>query len=98
MISKKEVQHIAKLARLDLTEKEMKKFQKELHSILDYISKLNEIDAATARVSAADYNFSSENVMREDRASKKNKEYALRLLKLAPKTEKGYLKVKSILK
>ena len=98
MISKKEVQRIAKLARLDLTEKETKRFQRELCPILDYVSKLNEIGAETSKLSATDYNFSAENVMRHDRASKKNKEYAVKLLKLAPKTEKGYLKVKSILK
>jgi len=40
MISKEEVKHIAKLARLGLTEKEVGKYQKELSSILDYIEKL----------------------------------------------------------
>jgi len=98
MISKKEVKHMAKLARLDLTEKETVKFQKELYSILDYVSKLNEIDAEIAGVSRTDYTFSDESVVRQDRARKKDKEYAAGLLKLAPKTEKGYLKVKSILK
>ena len=34
MISKEEVEHIAKLARLELTEKEIEKMQKDLTEIL----------------------------------------------------------------
>ena len=38
------VKHIAKLARLGLTEKEIEKHQKEFLKILDYMEKLKEID------------------------------------------------------
>ncbi len=40
MISKEEVEHIAKLARLELTESEVKKMQKDLSAILDYFNLL----------------------------------------------------------
>ena len=40
MISKDEVRHIAKLARLELTESETAKMQKDLSSILDYFDLL----------------------------------------------------------
>ena len=40
MISKEEVQHIAKLARLELTETEVEKMQKDLSAILDYFNLL----------------------------------------------------------
>ena len=40
MISKEEVEHIAKLARLELTEKEIEKMQKDLSAILDYFDLL----------------------------------------------------------
>ena len=40
MISKDEVQHIAKLARLELTEKEIEKMQKDLSEILGYFDLL----------------------------------------------------------
>lgn len=43
MISKDEVKHIAKLARLELTEKEIIKMQKDLSSILDYFNLLKKI-------------------------------------------------------
>ena len=38
MISKEEVLHIAKLARLELTEEEVEKMQKDLTEILDYFN------------------------------------------------------------
>ena len=40
MISKEEVEHIAKLARLELTGKEVEKMQKDLSDILDYFDLL----------------------------------------------------------
>ena len=41
MISKEEVEHIAKLARLELTEKEVGKMHKDLTAILDYFIFIN---------------------------------------------------------
>jgi len=43
MIAKDEVKHIARLANLSFSSKELEKFQKELSSILDFVSKLNEV-------------------------------------------------------
>jgi len=40
MISKQEVEHIAKLARLELTEKEIEKLQKDMSAVLDYFDLL----------------------------------------------------------
>jgi len=94
MISQKEVQHIAKLARLGLTEKEIEKMQKELSSILDYIEKLKEVDIS--KVEPSSHLIKVENVMREDEESKKPKAKSQKLLELAPETKAGYLKVKSI--
>ena len=44
MISEKEVKHIAKLARLSLNSREVKKIEKELSSILGYFDLLKKID------------------------------------------------------
>ncbi len=44
MITKEEVQHIAKLARLDLSEQEIKKYQEQLGNILNYVEKLQEVN------------------------------------------------------
>ena len=105
MLSKEEVKHIAKLARLGLNEKEIEKFQKELSSILDYIEKLKEVDVAKVKPTA--HSMEMENVMREDREnpkstgceadSPKGRIQKPKLLDLAPETKDGYLKTKPIL-
>jgi len=94
MITKKEVQHIAKLARLGLTEKEIEKYQKELSSILDYIEKLKEVDVS--EVEPTSHSIVTENVMRNDESEKPELK-SKKLLELAPETKNGYLKTKSIL-
>jgi len=44
MLSEEQVRHIAKLARITLTDAEVKKFSGQLSGILDYMDILNEID------------------------------------------------------
>ena len=43
-LSQKEVQHIAKLARLELTDDQETRYREQLSAILDYIAKLSELD------------------------------------------------------
>ena len=43
-LTKQQVEHIASLARLELTDQEKEKFTKELSSILDYFEQLKEVD------------------------------------------------------
>lgn len=96
MLTKQEVKHIAKLARLGLTKKELEKYQKELSSILDYIEKLKEVDVS--KIEPTSHSIKMENVEREDTENRKQKIESRRLMDLAPETKNGYLKVKSILK
>lgn len=42
-ITQKDVEHIAKLARLELSEEDKERFSREFSDILDYVEKLNEI-------------------------------------------------------
>ena len=44
-----QVDHIAKLAKIKLTEKEEEKFANDLSSILDYIDKLNKVDTKNTK-------------------------------------------------
>jgi len=97
MISKKEVKHIAKLARLGLTEKEIEKYQKELSSILDYIKRLERVDSEISNLPSISHPSEFENIIRSDKESEKCKGQGAKLLDLAPQTEKGYLKVRSVL-
>lgn len=95
MITKKDVEHIAKLARLGLTEKEIKKFQKELSSILDYIEKLKEVDVSKTELFG--HLIKIENVIRQDQAKPQPTQVVNKLIEAAPEKKKGYVKVKSIL-
>ncbi|MEK7542473.1 MAG: Asp-tRNA(Asn)/Glu-tRNA(Gln) amidotransferase subunit GatC [Patescibacteria group bacterium] len=95
MLSSSKVQHIAKLARLELSDKEIVKFQKELTSIWEYFEVLSELDVS--KVEPMTHAVPLQNVSRQDIAKPKSSEEAQRLLKMAPETKDGYLKVKSIL-
>jgi aspartyl-tRNA(Asn)/glutamyl-tRNA(Gln) amidotransferase subunit C len=94
MISKQEVEHIAKLARLGLGDEEIEKFQEELSSILDYIEKMKEVDVSG--IEPTSHPIKIENVMREDKESAFGSEE--KLTDLAPDKKEGHIKVKSILK
>lgn len=96
MISKKEVQHVAKLARLNMSPKEEEKFTKELSLILGYVEKLKEVNVD--KVSSTSHPFEVENVMREDVSQKPKEEVTQQLIKAAPAQKKNYIKVKTILK
>lgn len=45
-LTKTEVGHVAKLAKLKITSAETDKFQKQLSKVLDYISELEEVDTS----------------------------------------------------
>lgn len=93
MITKEEVQHIAKLARIQLSPEEVEKFQKELGEVLDYFEILREVDVSS--VQPMTHSVPLQNVKRKDEAQPDSK--GRKLLDAAPEHEAGYLKVKSIL-
>ena len=93
MISKEEVKHIAKLARLGLAEDEIEKFQKDLSSILDYIEKLKEVNIEG--VEPTSHSFPIQNITRTDEAVKSD---GKKMIDLAPEKKDGYIKVKSVFK
>ena len=96
MVSRKEVQHIAKLARLKLAPKEIDKFRKDLANVLDYFEKLEEVEVSSVKPTS--HIFGAGNVMRENEVrSTKRSEVRKKIMGLAPETKNGYLKVKKIL-
>jgi len=64
MIQRKDVEHVARLARLALTEPEIERMRTQLNGILAYIEKLNELD--TADVEPTSHAVPLVNVMRDD--------------------------------
>ncbi len=63
-ISKKEVEHVAHLARLNLTEEELEKMTGQLDNILSYVEKLDELD--TSQVLPTSHVFAVNNAFRDD--------------------------------
>ncbi len=63
-ISRVEVEHVAKLARLKFDDDEIEKFTKQMNEILVYMEKLNELD--TSDVSPTFHAMEKENAFRED--------------------------------
>lgn len=65
-VSIKDVEHIAKLAKLDFTEEEKSKFTEQFNEILAFMEKLNELD--TSNVEPLSHVIDLQNVFREDTA------------------------------
>jgi aspartyl-tRNA(Asn)/glutamyl-tRNA(Gln) amidotransferase subunit C len=59
-----DVEHIARLARLEFTEEEKKKFTHQLNDILTYVEQLNKLD--TSKVEPLSHVIELDNVFRPD--------------------------------
>jgi len=92
-ISREEVAHVAKLARLRLSDEEARAFQKDLNAVLEHFATLQELD--TDRVEPMSHVLEIKNVWREDTPGKSKEAEAL--LRNAPMKESGYFKVPRIL-
>ena len=91
-LSKNEVKHIADLARLPLTEKEILKFQKQLSAILDHIDLLSKLN--TSKTLPTSQVTGLENTTRKDRVGECLSQS--QALANAQKTHRGYFQVKGI--
>ena len=65
MLSRDQVLHVAKLARLELTEDEMERFSGELSKVLDYIEKISEL-GDLEDIEPTSHVVAVENVLRAD--------------------------------
>ena len=63
-ITMRDVEHVARLSRLALTDQEKERMRRELDGILSYIDKLRALD--TANVPPTSHAVPMTNVMRED--------------------------------
>jgi len=92
-ISPDRVKHIAKLARLKLTDSEVLLYQKDLNSILEYVETLRGLDAENVRPMS--HVIPMKNVWREDKPGKAGKPEEI--LSNAPAREKDFFKVPKII-
>ncbi len=92
-LTREEVLHIAKLARLGLSEAEVATFERQLSQILEYFALLNEVD--TTDVPPTAFAIPLENVMRDDVPRPSTPRAAI--LANAPLVEEGYIRVRAVL-
>ncbi|GGG11423.1 aspartyl/glutamyl-tRNA(Asn/Gln) amidotransferase subunit C [Paenibacillus albidus] len=92
-ITVKDVQHVAKLARLQLSPEEEATFTEQMNAILQYAEKLNELD--TENVKPTTHVLQVSNVMREDVVKESLSQEAALLN--APDQEDGQFKVPAVL-
>lgn len=94
MISKKEVERVAKLAYLDISEKEKNLYVEQLSEVLDYVGQLKEVDTKnvepTAQVTGLE-NVYEGDIPRPSESSPND------LLAGTPEMQDGYVKVKAVL-
>lgn len=92
MITTKDIENLASLARIEIGEGEKESMRKDIENILEYVSQVKNI-------SSGDVSSTSvlRNVMRDDVVTHSAGEYTEDLLSLAPNREGNYLKVKKIL-
>jgi aspartyl-tRNA(Asn)/glutamyl-tRNA(Gln) amidotransferase subunit C len=94
MITVKELEHLANLARIELTEADKQSLVKEFDSILGYVDQLKKVKVSmdeSGRVGAV------KNVAREDVAVTTSAADREALLKEAPHREKDFIAVKKII-
>lgn len=100
-LSKSEVEKIAQLARINLSDKEKELYSDQLSEILKFVEKLEEVD--TKDVAETSQVTGLENIYRDDVANEKihidkdDKINREKLLANAPAQQNGYIKVKQIL-
>ena len=92
-ISNEEVEKVATLARLSLSENEIKQYSKQLEEILDYINQLGSVD--TENIIPTTRAVEVTNVVRRDEV-KISSEQDL-LINLAPQREGKFYKVPKIM-
>ena len=93
IITKKEVEYVAKLAKLEFDEREKEEFTSQLNSILDYFRKLNELD--TEKVEPTAYVISMPNLLNEDEVKPSLPQNEA--LANSKYVKKGYFKVPKIM-
>lgn len=94
-MNREEITHLATLARIRLGEAELVNLEKELSSIVEYVSVVSEIAADDAE--AAPKVGARFNIFRKDEVTNQGDQYTKDILAEMPKTEGRYLAVKKIL-
>ncbi|MDP3954887.1 MAG: Asp-tRNA(Asn)/Glu-tRNA(Gln) amidotransferase subunit GatC [bacterium] len=93
-LTQEEVKHVAKLAKLTLTDEEVGKFQQQLSNVLEYVEVLGKVN--TDEVEPTSQVTGIQNAVREDKSAPSLTQGEA--LSGAKNKEKGMFKVKAIFK
>lgn len=91
-VSKEDVKHIANLARLEISEKELDKYTEDLSNIVDYATTLSNIDVSG--VDPTNHILDIKNVFRKDEV--KDSYDREEILKNAPDKQAGCISVPKV--
>jgi aspartyl-tRNA(Asn)/glutamyl-tRNA(Gln) amidotransferase subunit C len=94
-----DIKKLADLARIDMSENEMQEIAKSFDSILAYVGQVQEVSKLNNKkdLEKTSDDYFLNNIMREDVVTNKSGEYTDKIMKQAPDTDSGFLKVKQIL-
>jgi len=92
-VTVRDVEYVAKLARLEFTEEQKQKFTEDLNGILNYVEMLKEVDTDNVEISIGAYRV--ENALREDVVKPSFDRESL--LKNAPDAQEGFVKVPKVI-
>jgi len=91
-VTRETIEHVANLARLNISEQEKEKITLEMENIINYMDKLNELD--TTGIKAMEHVIPMKNVLREDKVEKSfDRE---KILANAPLHDNGFFKVPKV--
>lgn len=99
MLSDKELEHLASLARIKLDKKEKESLKKDLGSILNYVKKLDSVD-----VSDTEPLYQTTGLANSTRGDGPRNEFTMnedlneKLIGQAPEKENRFIKVRSVFK
>ena len=94
-MNREDIAHLATLARIELTEKELKDLEIELSTIFSYVSVVSDIAADGS--DGAPQVGARHNIFRADEVTNSADEFTHDLIAEMPQSEGRYLKVKKIL-
>lgn len=96
-ITQADIQKLASLSRMKLTEEEQAQFTKEIDSILGYVEQIKEVSSDVSHADKKPIDIAHRNLMREDVADTDLNPDSSVLVHSAPAHEDGFIKVKKIL-
>lgn len=93
-LTKQEIEDVAKLARLNLTEEEKENYAEQLSTVFDYIEMLNEVD--TEGIVETSQVTGLEDIVREDVVINCPEDRRQKMIAQFPEEKDGLLKVHKV--